>query len=296
VILAQSAATSRAYAVKYKERFVENDDLAGLGVANLTAGISGTFVVNGSPTKTEIADEGGSRTQVAQLTTAVVVAIVLLFLTKPLQYLPNAALSAVVFVIGIKLVDVRHMREIWRLRKDEFTVAAVTAVVVVCVGVEQGIILAILLSVVLHVRRHYSPHNLVLRFDRGGRLEPLPPLPGTESEPGLVIYRPAVGLFYANSERFVTEVVGLVEVPNPPRWFVLHAGAVDDVDYTAGKVLVELARRLRERGIVMAVSNANAALRRELETFGIIDIIGQEHLFDTVQQARDAFHRAPVTR
>ena len=92
VILAQSAATSRAYAVKYQERFVENDDLVGLGAANLAAGLSGTFVVNGSPTKTEMVDEAKSHTQVAQLTTAAVVAIVLLFLTKPLQYLPNAVL------------------------------------------------------------------------------------------------------------------------------------------------------------------------------------------------------------
>jgi sulfate permease, SulP family len=124
VILAQSAATSRAYAVKYQERFVENDDLVGLSTANLAAGFSGTFVVNGSPTKTEMVDEAKSHTQVAQLTTAAVVVIVLLFLTKPLQYLPNAVLSAVVFLIGLKLVQILNMREIWRLRKDEFWVAA----------------------------------------------------------------------------------------------------------------------------------------------------------------------------
>ena len=126
VILAQSAATSRAYAVKYRERFVENDDLVGLSAANLAAGLTSTFVVNGSPTKTEMVDEARSHTQVAQLTTAVVVAIVLLFLTRPLQYLPNAVLSAVVFLIGLKLVQIGNMREIWRLRRDEFAVAGLT--------------------------------------------------------------------------------------------------------------------------------------------------------------------------
>ena len=100
-------------------------------LANLAAGFSSTFVVNGSPTKTEMVDEAKSHTQVAQLTTAVVVAIVLLFLTKPLQYLPNAVLSAVVFLIGLKLIDIANMREIWRLRRDEFWVAALTATVVV---------------------------------------------------------------------------------------------------------------------------------------------------------------------
>src|SRR4030095_12234161 len=96
-----SAATSRAYAVKYNERFEENTDLVGLGLANIMAGLSGTFVVHGSPTQTEMLDEANSHTQVAQLTTAVVVAIVLLFLTKPLQYMPNAVLSSVVFLIGL---------------------------------------------------------------------------------------------------------------------------------------------------------------------------------------------------
>ena len=112
VILAQSAATSRAYAAKYGDKFVENNDLVGLGAANIAAGFTGTFVVNGSPTKTEMVDEARSHTQVAQLATAAVVAIVLLFLTKPLQYMPNAVLAAVVFVIGIKLIDIKHMREI----------------------------------------------------------------------------------------------------------------------------------------------------------------------------------------
>ena len=113
VIIAQSAATSRAYAVKYQDRFVENNDLVGLSFANLAAGLSSTFVVNGSPTKTEMADEAKSRTQVAMLTMAVTVAIVLLFLTKPLQYMPNAVLSAVVFVIGVKLIDIaQHERDL----------------------------------------------------------------------------------------------------------------------------------------------------------------------------------------
>ena len=217
VILAQSAATSRAYAVKYKERFVENDDLLGLSAANLAAGLSSTFAVNGSPTKTEMVDEARSRTQVAQLTTALVVAIVLLFLTKPLQYLPNAVLSAVVFLIGLKLVDVANMREIWRLRKDEFVVASATAAVVVCVGVEQGIVLAIVLSVILHVRRHYAPRDAVVGWDADGRFTMQPPVPGAVSEAGLVIYRFGVGLFYANAERLKEEVAGLVDSSDPPR-------------------------------------------------------------------------------
>ena len=289
VILAQSAATSRAYAVKYRERFVENNDLVGLSLANVAAGLSSTFVVNGSPTKTEMVDEAKSRTQVAQLTTAACIAIVLLFLTKPLQYLPNAVLSAVVFLIGVKLIEIANMREIWRLRRDEFAVAAATAVVVVTVGVEQGIILAIVLSLLLHVRRHYSPHDAVLRWD-GGHLTTTRPVRGAVSEPGLVVYRFGVGLFYANAGRFAGTVTALVDGPDPPRWLVLAADAIDDVDYTGGKTLAEVAAQLHGRGITFAVADAQDGVRKELDRFGVSDIIGEERYFDSVTAAVDAFH------
>src|SRR6185369_4612863 len=123
VILAQSAATSRAYAMRYDDRFDENVDLVGLGLANAAAAVTGTFVVNGSPTKTEMVDSAGGRSQVSQLGAAAIVAAVLLFLTGPLAYMPNAVLAAVVFLIGLKLVDIAGMVAISRLRPGEFVVA-----------------------------------------------------------------------------------------------------------------------------------------------------------------------------
>ena len=292
VILAQSAATSRAYAVKYNERFVENTDLVGLGLANLTAGLSGTFVVNGSPTKTEMVDEAHSRTQVAQLTTAAVVALVLLFLTKPLQYLPNAVLSAVVFLIGVKLIAITGMRTIYRLRRDEFWVALLTALVVITIGVEQGIILSIVLSLLVHIRRHYAPHDAVVSWDEQGPFILAKPSPGAVTEPGLVVYRFGVGIFYANAERLSEDVMGLVNVPDPPRWFVLLADAIDDIDYTGAQTLLELADQLKQRGIVFAVAVASDDLRRELDRFGLTDKIGPDHYYDRLRDARDAFRNS----
>jgi SulP family sulfate permease len=214
---------------------------------------------------------------------------VLLFLTKPLQYLPNAVLAAVVFLIGLKLIDIANMREILRLRKDEFWVAAVTAAVVVGLGVEQGIILAIVLSVILHVQRHYAPRDQVISWDASGRLSTNPPIPGTVSEPGLVVYRFSVGLFYANAEHFSEEALGLVDVPDPPRWFVLDADAIDDIDYTGGKTVAELVDQLAARRIVFAVAGASARVRDELDRFGITERIGQDRYFDSLPAARAAF-------
>jgi MFS superfamily sulfate permease-like transporter len=289
VILAQSAATSRAFADKYGERFAEDTDLVGLGAANLAAGLTGTYVVNGSPTKTEIVDEARSRTQVAQLTTAATVALVLLFLTAPLKYLPNAVLAAVVFVIGVKLIALRPLRAVHRVRREEFWIAVLTAAVVVVIGVEQGIVLAVVVSLIAHVRRHYAPHDAVVTFDAQGRVRLAPPLPGTVTEPGLVIYRFNVGIFYANAMRLAGEIRGLA---GGARWLVLAADAIDDVDYTGGQVLLELADELAERHVVFAVAGASDPVRRQLDRFGLTAKIGAARYFDTPADAREAFHRA----
>jgi high affinity sulfate transporter 1 len=291
VILAQSAATSRAYAVRYNDVFVENNDLVGLSLANLAAGLTGTFVVNGSPTKTEMADEAKSQTQVAMLSMAVMVAIVLLFLTKPLQYMPNAVLSAVVFVIGVKLIDIAHMHEIYRLRRDEFWIACLTALVVVTIGVEQGIILAVVLSLLDHVRRHYHPHDSVITINSDGAPIENPPSQGAEIEPGLIVYRFGAGLFYANASRLTQEILGLVDVPQPPRWLVLLAEAIDDVDFTGGTTLVELAGELADRNVVFVIAAATEAVRPELARFGLTAAIGEGHMFATLDEARTAYLR-----
>jgi high affinity sulfate transporter 1 len=292
VILAQSAATSRAFAVKYGEHFEENTDLVGLAAANVAAGLSGAFVVNGSPTKTEIVDEAKSHTQVAQLTTAVVVGVVLLWLTKPLQYLPNAALSSVVFLIGLKLIDVKGMRSIYRVRRDEFWVALATAIVVVGVGVEEGIVLAIVLSIVLHIRRHYQTVDVVLVRHEHGHITTVPAAPGVFTEPGLVVFRFGAGIFFANAERFSEEVREIAEGDPPPKWLVIDSTEVDDIDYTAGHTLAESAAALLRRGIVIAVANPSDHVRAQLDVFGVTQVIGEERIYPDVVSAIEAFHRA----
>ena len=183
------------------------------------------------------------------------VAIVLLFLTRPLQYLPNAVLSAVVFLIGLKLIAILRMRAIWQVRRDEFVVAAITAVTVVVVGVEQGIILAILLSLVLHVRRHYETLDQVVAWDSHGMISTAKPVAGAVTEPGLVVFRFGAGIFYANASRLEQEILTLAGTSPPPQWLVLDAISIDDVDYTGGQTLLEVADQLHDRGVVFGLAN-----------------------------------------
>ena len=216
MIVAQSAATARAYAARHRESLDENADLLGLSAANAAAALSGTFVVNGSPTQTAMVEGSGGRSQLAHLATAAVVAFVLLFLTGPLQYLPQCVLGAIVFTIAIGLVDLHGLRDIRRESPGEFWLALVTAAVVVVIGVEQGILLAMVLSLLRHVRHSYRPHTAVLVEDGAGQWRPTPAVPGALSGPGLVIFQFGADLFYANAGRFAEDVRGLVErAPTP---------------------------------------------------------------------------------
>jgi SulP family sulfate permease len=292
VILAQSAATSRAYATRYGERFSENTDLVGLAVANIGAGLSGTFVVNGSPTKTEMVDAAGGRSQLAQLTTTAIVLLVLLFLTGPLTYMPNAALSAIVFGIGLKLVDLSGMRAILRERPAEFWVALFTAAVVVLWGVEQGIVLAMGLSLVAHTRHGYHPKNTVLVVEGRDRWRALPVTAPAQIAPGLLIYRFSHGMYYANAQQLSEEILELIGRAQPPLvWLCIDAAAVDDVDYTAAATLRSLLDELEARKIRLVLATVWDHVRAELRRSGLVDRVGEDGFFTTPGEVLDAYRR-----
>lgn len=286
VILAQSAATSRAYAMKYDDSFDENVDLVGLGSANLAAALTGTFVVNGSPTKTEMVDSAGGRTQIAQLTAAALVAVVLLFLTVPLAYMPNAVLASVVFLIGVRLIDVRGMTDIYRLRKGEFSVAAITAATVVIVGVEQGIVLAMILSIVEHIFHSYRPYDtLVVETDEHGiRTAPLED--GAQMAPGLAVYRFGSGLYYANAARFTVEILGVVEHADPPlRMLVVLGSSIADIDYSGSNTLRQVQEELERHGVTLALADLSPAVRAQLDAYGLTAKIGAANIHDSLREA-----------
>jgi MFS superfamily sulfate permease-like transporter len=290
VILAQSAATARAYALRYREPFDQNVDLVGLAAANLIAGTSGTFVVAGSPTKTAMVDEGGGRTQVAHLTTATMVLVVLLFLTKPLGYLPTAVLAAIVFLIGTKLIHYREMVDIYRKKPSEFALATVTAITVVAFGVEQGILLALVLSLLGHVRHSYQPFTALVLPDPIQHWRMASVGPGKFIEPGLIMYWFGADLFYANAGRFTEEVRKLVtESPSKVRWLAISSGAITDIDYSAGEALKELHDDLAKLGVVLALARVDEHLYKDLERLDLLNVIGRDKIFESRRACVEAY-------
>jgi sulfate permease, SulP family len=295
MIITQSAATARIYAERHQQKLDANADLAGLSAANAVAGLSGAFVVNGSPTQTAMVESAGAQSQVAQLATAIAVALVLLFLTRPLQYLPQCVLGALVFVIAIRLIKLRTILELRRESPGDFGLSLTTAAVVVAAGVEQGILLAMIMSLLRVVQHSYHPHTGVMVPNRIGTWDLIPVSTVSVTEPGLVIYRFGAELFYANANRFAEEVTCLVGgTPSTVRWLIADAEAITRMDYSASRVLAELLRSLKDRGVQFGLARVPWGLKSDLARHHVTELIDPSMDFNRLHDAMDAFEKLPV--
>jgi MFS superfamily sulfate permease-like transporter len=290
MILTQSAATARVYAAKHYQKVDENIDLYGLSAANAAAALSGGFVVNGSPTQTAMMESAGGQSQLAQVTTALVVGVVLLFLTGPLQYLPTCVLGILVFLVALRLINFKELHEIRGESPQEYALAVMTALVVVLVGVEEGIVLAMLVSLARVVRHDYHPHSGVLQLNPDGSWKLVPVAPHVVTEPGLVLYRFGAELFYANAGRFIEEVMQVVQpMPSAVKWVVIDAEAMTHLDYTAARILQALKKNLTEAGVELAFARVPWDLKSDLDRHHVTEVIGPKRLYNRLHDAIAAF-------
>ena len=291
MILAQSSVTARAYATRHRQLLDENRDLLGLSAANAAAAFSGTFVVNGSPTQTAMVETSGGTSQLAHLSASLVVMLVLLLLTGPLQYLPICVLGAIVFTVAIHLVDLRGLRELRAASPGEWRLALATAASVVVLGVEHGVLLATALSLLDHVRHSYRPTTAVKLLDPPNHWRMEDVEAGKMAEPGIVIYWFGADLYYANANHFAEQVRKLIaDSPTPVKWLVVDAGAITGVDYTAAGAVRELQESLTRKGATLALAHVSTGLRVTLDRLGLTAAIGANRLFDTLRDSLAAFH------
>ncbi len=290
VIIAQSAALTRGYASRHRESLNENGDLLGLAMANIGAGLSGTFVVNGGASQTEAVDHAGAKSQLAQIVTVLLVVIILVYFTVPLSYLPIAVLSAIVFVIGIELIDIGSLKDILAKSPGEFFLALATIMAVVFVGVGEGIIFAIILSLFYHVRLGYKPKDVLIVTDASGNIKTLPITSAAQMLPGLIIYRFNHSMYYANADHFKKEILDLVETaPTPVTWFCIEFTAVYDVDVTAGETLEQIQGVLEKNGIRLVFAEVGSHARSELDRMGVTEKVGKDAYFNNIFQVIDVY-------
>jgi MFS superfamily sulfate permease-like transporter len=238
-------------------------------------------------------DNAGAHTQLAQVTTGVLVLLVLLFLTSPIKYMPKAVLASVVFIIGVELIDYRAMARIRRLRLDEFVVASLTALTVVVVGVEEGIILAIVASIVDHLRRSYRPNCSVLVVEPGGAIHAEQVHYDARTVPGLVVYRFTASIYYANSTLLLREVNDFVAHAGKDDlvWFCIDAAAIADIDYTGAQVIDQVRRALDEHQVRLVFAQVLDGVKRELDRYGLTGKVGSDAFYPSVAAVVAAFRK-----
>ncbi|RKH63837.1 SulP family inorganic anion transporter [Corallococcus aberystwythensis] len=291
---ASSVLTGRVYADRFGYRLDTHQEFFGQAAANLLTGLTQGFPVTGSASRTAVNVSMKGRTQLVGVVAAAGVGVFTLFLTPLLSKLPLVTLGAIVIVAAVSLLEVEPLVWLWRVRPVEAVLAVVTTLGVLFLGILLGILIAVALALVDLIRRAAHPHDAVLGEREG--------MPGwhdveghadAETIPGLVVYRFDAPLFFANARFLREQVRHLVAASRQPvRWFVLDASSVFDLDVTAADSLEEVCHELTGEGIVFAVAQARAPMRRMLKRSGLAALIGQDLLFPTVGAAVRAYLEA----
>lgn len=281
ILNARTFATRNGYSVD------ANHELIGLGVGNIAAGLTQGFAISASGTRTAVNEAAGGRTQLAGVTAAVTLGVILLFLTGPMSRFPVAALGGALIAVILTLLDFSAFHQLYHLRLPEFAVALVTLLGVLTVGLLPGLAIAVALSFLLVLARAVRPHDAVLGKTPGlDGYHDIEDYPESERAPGLLIYRFDGPLFFANTSRFKSRVIGLAEAQDPPlRWFILDAEAITDVDSTALEALEDVRRHLTGQGAVVAIARAKSTIRERMERAGLVAAIGADHLYPSIRTA-----------
>ncbi|KAA0233649.1 MAG: putative sulfate transporter [Acidimicrobiales bacterium] len=289
--------TARGFAGRSGTRVDANQELLALGCANVSSGLFQAFPISSSGSRTTIGDSVGSKSQLYSLVAFACVIAVLFFLSPVLERFPNAALGALVIWAATKLIDVPEFLRLFRFRRTEFLLAVATTVGVLLTDILVGVVIAIVLSVIDLIARIARPHDAVLgRVPGLAGYHDIEDWEGAETEPGLLIYRYDAPLFFANADDFRdSALLELERSGDHPQWFLLQAEAVGRIDSTAGQVLDELITELDDRGIVFAVAELKHDLTGQLERAGLLERIGHDRVFATLDEAVAAFRNRTTT-
>src|SRR5512134_2584297 len=289
VSFADGILTARSFAGKHRQHVRANQELLAFSGLSGAAGVTQGFPLGASGSRTAVNDQMGARTQIAGLVAAATIALVLLFLTEPMRYLPKAVLGAVIVSAAVGLVEPAAWRALRRVSRFEFGIAAATTVGVIAFGVLQALVIAVALSIVDVVRRSAQPHDAVLGWvDRLGRYADVDLHPSARIAPGAVIYRLDDRLFFANARYVTGRVLEAVRgAPGPVHWLVFDAEGVADVDATGVAMLAELKAALAQDGIELLVARMKPHVQARLAAEGLAKDLGEDRFFPTVRAAAD---------
>jgi high affinity sulfate transporter 1 len=285
VSLADTIATSSSFGARRGEEVDPNQEMIGIGAANLAAGLLQGFAVSTSGSRTAVVEQAGAKSQLASLVGAGIVVSLLLFFNSLLADLPQAALAAVLIAAALSLLDLEVLVRYYRVRKSALALSVVASLGVVVLGVLQGIVIAVVLAVLLFFRRSWQPHGAVLGLVESlGGWHNVRRYPEARQIPGIVVYRWEAPLFFANSSAFRTQVRRVV-AERRPSWVVVQCEAMTDVDVSAAAMLEQLDQELNAAGIHMAFVEMRARLQDLVLRYGLFETLDRDRFYPTLSAA-----------
>jgi high affinity sulfate transporter 1 len=285
VSLTDTIATATSFAARRGDEVDADQEMVGMGAANISAGLFGGFAISTSGSRTAVAEQSGAKSQLTGVVGAGVVLLLLLAFPSLLADLPQTALAAVVIAAALSLMDFSVLTRYVRVRRSAAVLSVIATVGVVLFGVLQGILVAVILSILLFFRRNWWPHGEVLgRVDAIGGWHSVERYTDSEQVPGVVVYRWEAPLFFANSNIFLEQIRALVR-EQEPRWVVLQCEAVTDVDLTAADMLRRLDEELNARGIHLAFVELRGRLSELVSDYGLHETLDREHFYPDLEAA-----------
>ena len=291
VAFADTSVLSRTYAAKTRTAVDPNQEMIGLGAANLAAGLFQGFPISSSSSRTPVAEAAGAKTQLTGVVGAVAVALLLVCAPNLLKDLPSSALAAVVIAAAIGLFEIADLRRIFRIQQWEFWLSIVCFVGVAVFGVIPGIGIAIVIAVIEFLWDGWRPHFAVLgRVDGIRGYHDVTRYPAARRIPGLVLFRWDAPLFFANAELFHQRVLdAIAESPTPVRRIIVTAEPVTSIDVTSADMLAELEHTLTESGIELRFAEMKDPVKDKLKRFELFDRFGAADFYPTIGSAVDAY-------
>jgi MFS superfamily sulfate permease-like transporter len=291
VAFADTSVLSRTYAARLRTPVDPNQEMVGLGVANVAAGLFQGFPISSSSSRTPVAEAAGAKTQLTGVVGAGAIALLLLFAPSLLRNLPNTALAAIVIASAIGLIEVKDLVRIYRIQQWEFWLSMTCFAGVAVFGAIPGILIAIVIAVIEFLWDGWRPHSAVLgEVEHVRGYHDVTRYPGARLIPGLVLFRWDAPLFFANAEFFNDRVLAAVaRSPTPVHWLVVAAEPVTSVDVTAADALCELDDSLSAAGVRICFAEMKDPVKEKLKRFGLMERFGERTSFATIEEAVGAF-------
>ncbi len=298
VAIGDTISTSTGFAARRGVEVDGDQEMFGIGAANLFAGFFQGFPVSTSGSRTAVAEQSGAKTQVTGIVAAVLVLAMLLFVPGLVQNMPNSALAAIIMAASLSLFDIPGLQHLWVVRRSEFVLALIALLGVALVGVLQGIVIAIVISIFQLFEKAWRPNSSVLGKQAGiAGYHDIEDLTEAVQIPGLLMIRWDAPIFFANASLFRKMLRDLIAKTEPkPVWILIAAEPINDIDTTAGDMLVDLDLELNAAGIHLVFADLKSSVREKIERYGLMETLDRRHFFPTTDVAVEAFGRDAQAR